>query len=879
MPTDQSHAAPAEPLPSVNGHAASFSGESFAGRERTARRIASGRAPWPYLDPDPRVLPATMPGGRPWPRITVVTPSFNQGRYIEETILSVRNQGYPNVEHIVMDGGSTDETREILARYRDGFAHMVSEPDGGQSDAINRGFRLATGEILTWLNSDDQLAPGALASVALAFARSGVDMVAGECHIYRDGELVEQHLTSCADGPLPLEDLLDIDGCWLQGQFFYQPEVMFTRAIWERAGGHVRTDLYHSMDYELWLRMAGVGAKLHVIGRPVARFRFHSDQKTAGTVVGGFRAELPRARDAFLAGLGRSFAARPAPEVRQRLRVVLFNDLGFAYGAGIAHRRLGEAFASAGHEVFAVCASSGEHHGKAAPRTTREGIISRIAGLRPDLVVIGNLHGADLDPAIPGLIAARFPAAFVMHDLWMLTGRCAYTGGCRKYLEGCDELCSCPRVHPQLAPASVRGAWEGKRLALSAARDLAIWANSEWSLSKVREALDSPGALAGPPAQAIKFGFELDTFRPRDKGDCRDMLGLPRDRFIIMSSGSSVSDPRKGIAHLAEALRVLDLEDMLVVSVGWFSPGETPPIPGMRAMGYMKDPQQLAALYAAADLFVGPSLEEAFGQVYIEAAACGTPSVGYPVGGKPEAILDGLSGRLAESVNPASLARAIGELYGNPALRTNMGTWGRLWVENEWSMHASYHRLLATMRSQGIADRLKLGTKIELPMAPRPLGIPVLVTGTLPAWRSVSGFDHWEGPYPERKLTRCRWALGPGAGFEVDAERAGPARLLIAGRCYLQGQRIRLVQDGRDLGDREFARDSGTNRDHVIAFDVTLREGVNPFELHFWKWQDGGRPMALLVTSITCIHDQTLIRTPSTASHVEAKPLAPRPVG
>ena len=148
------------------------------------------------------------------------------------------------------------------------------------------------------------LEPGALAAMALAFHTSRADLVAGICHVHKDRQILARHVTTCLDGPLPLEDLLDLDANWMKGQFFYQPEVMFTREIWEKAGGRVQTDLYHSMDYELWLRMAHAGAKLKVIGRPQAYFRAHPDQKTAGTVVGGFRAELPLARDSFQARSG-----------------------------------------------------------------------------------------------------------------------------------------------------------------------------------------------------------------------------------------------------------------------------------------------------------------------------------------------------------------------------------------------------------------------------------------------------------------------------------------------------------------------------------------------------------------------------------------------
>lgn len=816
-----------------------------------ARRM-SGRAVWPYAAQDLSPLPGTMPGGKPWPRISIVTPSFNQGKYIEETLLSVRNQGYPNVEHIVMDGGSTDSTRELLERYREGLAHVVSKKDRGQSDAINRGFRLATGEILTWLNSDDMLAPGALAAVAMAFCQSGADMVAGECHIYSDGKFAARHLSSCEDGPLPLKDILDINGCWLEGQFFYQPEVMFTRRAWEKAGGMVRENLYHSMDYELWLRMAESGAKLKVIGRPVALFRAHPEQKTAGDVVGGFRAELPRARDEFLQRTGLAWEAPTRVPRKDSMRVVLYNDLGYAYGAGIAHKRLAEAFLAAGHEVFAVAASLTDHHGS-APKASHRDTVDRIAAFNPDLVVVGNMHGAAVDPSILGAIAARFRTAFVLHDLWLMTGRCAYTGTCRKYLDRCDAGCSCPQVHPMMDGNLVGPAWDTKRRVIGGSSNLALWANSDWMKLKADEALAGVGALAGPGPETIKFGFELDTFRPRDKATCRELLGLPEDKFIIMSSASSLADPRKGLSHLAEAMSLLRLEDAMVAAVGWFGPDEKPPIPGMRAMGYMKDPQRLAMLYSAADLFVGPSLEEAFGQVYVEAAACGTPCVGYPIGGKPEAICDGVSGRLATANEPEALAEAIRDLYVDRNLRESMGRWARLWAENEWSMSASYRRLFHVMNRQGFGEELGLGRRLNLAVKPHRVRDAVAVGPTVPGWRAVSGFDHWEGPYADRSIGRCRWAMGPAAVFELDASDDHRATVLISCRCFEHGQRVRLMHGEVAIGEREVPADTAGKVDRVLDFEVNLHAGTNRFTLNFWKWVPGGRPMALLVTGITAI--------------------------
>ena len=119
-----------------------------------------------------------------WPRISIVTPSFNQGRFLERTILSVLNQNYPNLEYIVMDGGSTDESVEIIKKYENYLAYWISEKDNGQSDAIKKGFQKSTGEILAWLNSDDIYLSGALRGVAGFFRDGkGTEVVYGNRYI------------------------------------------------------------------------------------------------------------------------------------------------------------------------------------------------------------------------------------------------------------------------------------------------------------------------------------------------------------------------------------------------------------------------------------------------------------------------------------------------------------------------------------------------------------------------------------------------------------------------------------------------------------------------------------------------------------------------
>ncbi|MBD2103189.1 FkbM family methyltransferase [Leptolyngbya sp. FACHB-261] len=241
---------------------------------------------WPWNYRLPRVA-ATMPSGKPWPKISIVTVTLNQGDYLEETIRSVLLQGYPNLEYIVLDGGSSDNTLEILERYSSELTYWTSEPDKGQSNALNKGFSRATGEILAWLNSDDRYLPGTLFRVALAFENYGSDMVAGGCSLVKGNaqKPFHTHHNAMPIGkvvPLPLERLLDIDGCWQKGEFFYQPEVFWTKELWERSGAGLDESLFYSMDYELWVRMAYQEAKIVHLPDALTLFRVHEKQKTYG---------------------------------------------------------------------------------------------------------------------------------------------------------------------------------------------------------------------------------------------------------------------------------------------------------------------------------------------------------------------------------------------------------------------------------------------------------------------------------------------------------------------------------------------------------------------------------------------------------------------
>jgi glycosyltransferase involved in cell wall biosynthesis len=213
--------------------------------------------------------PKTTPDNHLLPRITIVTPSFNQGRFIETTIRSVLLQGYPNLEYIIIDGGSTDNSVEIIKKYEPWLTFWISEKDRGQAHAINKGFARATGEIYAYLNSDDFYKPGALQSCASAF-RVGHQWIVGRVSCWQE---------DVGDWPFP-----ELSGKSFTKWFLSCPIPQagcFWSAELHREMGPFREDLNFIMDYERWLRFRFIKRiKPFYIDQMIACYRLHANSKT-----------------------------------------------------------------------------------------------------------------------------------------------------------------------------------------------------------------------------------------------------------------------------------------------------------------------------------------------------------------------------------------------------------------------------------------------------------------------------------------------------------------------------------------------------------------------------------------------------------------------
>ncbi len=209
-----------------------------------------------------------------YPKISIITPSFNQGTYIEQTILSIIGQGYPNLEYIIIDGGSTDNTVDIIKKYEQHISYWESKPDKGQSDALNKGLSKCTGEIFNWLNSDDYLEPGALNLVAKAFRlHPNTLQVCGYTRIFEDSTNATQFTHRC-------EFFENIEKTIVQ-QRINQPASFYNLLVVKELGG-INTSLDYVMDLELWFRFLCKHGQSGVIllNDVLAHFRLHKSSKT-----------------------------------------------------------------------------------------------------------------------------------------------------------------------------------------------------------------------------------------------------------------------------------------------------------------------------------------------------------------------------------------------------------------------------------------------------------------------------------------------------------------------------------------------------------------------------------------------------------------------
>lgn len=210
-----------------------------------------------------------------YPKISIVTPSYNQGEFLEDTILSVIGQNYPNLEYIIIDGGSTDNSVDIIKKYEKHLTYWVSEKDNGQSDAINKGFGIATGDIFGWLNSDDMYMPNIFNYIADVLQPTDIKICLGQCiHINTSNGMLNAYgsdILSFKDADLTVLD------------YVIQPSTFWTRSVWEHVG-KLNENQHFGFDWEWFLRANKMDVQFQFLNKPLSIYRIHENHKTG---VGG----------------------------------------------------------------------------------------------------------------------------------------------------------------------------------------------------------------------------------------------------------------------------------------------------------------------------------------------------------------------------------------------------------------------------------------------------------------------------------------------------------------------------------------------------------------------------------------------------------------
>jgi len=394
------------------------------------------------------------------------------------------------------------------------------------------------------------------------------------------------------------------------------------------------------------------------------------------------------------------------------LHILFVNDLGFQFGAGLAELRQIQSMLLMDQEVSALCWAQGPEgdvpffscHNTGTWRGMKElghvhanngcseheildCLLSEVRSIDPDVVIVGNLHGAKWPIRLVHALSRELDSLVVayMHDCYMVTGRCAYPGGCILYERGCDCTCPTPDEYPALDPSLIQSEWELRRKIFCGSNGVPLVANSRWTLGCAERSMNDLHH-----GTVIYLGIDTDLFRPVDQSFARGLLGLPRDRFIVLSGAVNVSENRKGGHLFREVFNSLSGEVEFVV-FGLESGG----LEGVHASGLVRDYRKMPLLYSVADLFVGTALEEAFGMTLVESAACQVPAVAFNVGGVAEA---GVSAKFASGISSDALLKEIRFFMNNEEARKEYGLRGRQQVEEVFSLKAQGNRWIKYFR-------------------------------------------------------------------------------------------------------------------------------------------------------------------------------------
>jgi glycosyltransferase involved in cell wall biosynthesis len=321
---------------------------------------------------------------------------------------------------------------------------------------------------------------------------------------------------------------------------------------------------------------------------------------------------------------------------------------------------------------------------------------SDVLGSLPDADVV-NLHWFTnfIDyQAFFTAVPLHKPVVWTLHDMNPLTGGCHYDEGCGKYVASCG---SCPQLGSHEDNDLSRQIWCRKHNLLNSSLEgrLTIATNSRWLAAEARRS----SLLSRFPITTVHYGLDCEAFAPRNRAFSRSVLGIPADASVVLFAADWMNTPRKGFSLLCEALAGLESRsNLLLLSIGRGESSLPVSIPHLH-LGYITNDQFLSVIYSAADIFVIPSLQEAFGQTALESIACGTPVVGFATGGIVDIVQDGVNGRLVAASDVNGLRAAIVDLLQDPERRSEMSARCRRIATEEFGLEDQARRYVELYES------------------------------------------------------------------------------------------------------------------------------------------------------------------------------------
>jgi glycosyltransferase involved in cell wall biosynthesis len=368
------------------------------------------------------------------------------------------------------------------------------------------------------------------------------------------------------------------------------------------------------------------------------------------------------------------------------LHVVMLSDLETEGGAAVAASRLAEGLCSRGVRVTRVvhkpdqrvhnwqtvsCPDSLDRPINAWPvegggmvpdlgtpgdRSTIVWVERLMNQLNPDVVNIHNIHWGTWGKwanELVDLCSERAPTVWTLHDMWSFTGRCAYSYDCLKFKSGCDSSCPTPTEYPELSPDLISPAWIAREGMFRRNPRLVAVAPSQWLTEQALH-----GLWRGHRIERIPYDLPLDRYTMQPRSQAREVLGLPSSELVFLAIAQDLSERRKGGGILERMLKEDVLPHFTLLTVGEGAHSLVSDRVAVRSLGYVSDEAVLVSAYNAADAILHAAPVDNFPNVVLEAMACGTPTVAFPVGGMPELVRPGRTGWLATEVSPSSLAQA-----------------------------------------------------------------------------------------------------------------------------------------------------------------------------------------------------------------------------